>query len=1097
MMHMIKQKSQYLRRLDEFYQELPTKSRNQLKRHIEKPLDTFYDMFLKPNLLLNPDGRSPLDVTGAPVTGSKGEEFGLEQIDAIADGTVPSDNRDRPSYVGLSDNIFEIGRNHAAAENAIKNAVFPRRKRTDPRDENTYFTNYLRISNPGQSDWKSPSSRVALGPYTYFTIEHDAPGDWDQGQCVAFLDEQFSWFRRKGNKSSAPIYRAIEWARQFADFRGVVACYSGHKSIHITFVFDTRRLMESRPELRDGIRPALINCFRRLSDAFSKAVPCDVKPDPQLALPEQYRRLPNGVHVVTRKKKGGIAKGHIFDLPHGVAFPQVTIFEELSTKAPNGARKYFIDELEIEQHIEAEKTSRNSGRSKLPGNTTLHPSWICAQERDYCFQNLADKTRDVTGDADYPKLTSLDFENQLIASFLADSGDTNPGVLMFENRSDLYAPGQRKPETWIDIGMSLGQWVLKWRQEWRLANPQLVPKGTVSLDDDMEVLLASAAQGGMSVSDARANLRLDLDQRLRDLQVTMVHAPEGIGKTTALMELISERVIELIDEELFALGEDATPSSRERILCRPSMMAFSNYDMAIEKCDEFNASPNIRNCIGVVMISFSEVYKKALTEENTANGTDQKVITRTQAAQGGFRSKLAAIQKQQPNVWKRIKKIHFDMLEPVRSAPARHHVVFFCVHDVLRQWADGGLSPAFFHKGFFNTPTGEHWKLSKDNRLRFAVHDEVSTDHIVTLELAPDVDWVLDLIKSDPAIWKDQHLKLDEAYQSWKSFNKKQVGEVSFDETLEIHRIGFGDTDCADVSAIGSYGLSNDGRSLGQPKDQRLWSMYRDVLGKSYYFKKHDWWMHTADTTILLTTESLPRTLFETQCDGTKGAEVYDGLHLSAPSSPVAVHRLNSVATNDNVTTLRSIREYIKQPEIHAVCNRAADSSNVTNYTKALGSNKFMGEDLLQLINHTSPDEYATLQIINKIYGMENAIQCQQVDLINQIIGRNLGFRETDGGLEHHLVVSYGLWDELWPTLMEHSRYSFTAVADAKKRRDILHNQNKSLMRKLAAGHEDEIRYYDEIRSMNNHGLDQTLDKLTEEAGYYDDPVLIDYDPSS
>ncbi|NOR61785.1 MAG: hypothetical protein GQ535_04720 [Rhodobacteraceae bacterium] len=286
--------------------------------------------------------------------------------------------------------------------------------------------------------------------------------------------------------------------------------------------------------------------------------------------------------------------------------------------------------------------------------------------------------------------------------------------------------------------------------------------------------------------------------------------------------------------------------------------------MAIEKCNEFNNNCNIENCIGVLVMSFSKVYELALSEENTVSGKSEKQITRTNAAQDRFQSKLTAIQNRQPNVWRRIQQI-------------------------------------------------------------------------------------------------------------------------------------------------------------------------------------------------------------------------------SAPSSPVDVHRLNSVKAGENERTLKSIRGYINQPDIHAVCNSISNSANVTNYTKALGSNKFVGENLLQIINYTTPDEYASSQIINKIYSMECATQLHQVDLINQVIGRNLGFREAHGGLEHHLIVSYGLWDELWPTLMEYSRYGFTAVADAKKRRDTSHNRNKSTMNRLIKTRDEEDAYSEEIRVSRYTRIDQVLDVMVEAGGYYDD----------
>ncbi|NOR61786.1 MAG: hypothetical protein GQ535_04725 [Rhodobacteraceae bacterium] len=92
----------------------------------------------------------------------------------------------------------------------------------------------------------------------------------------------------------------------------------------------------------------------------------------------------------------------------------------------------------------------------------------------------------------------------------------------------------------------------------------MVPHGSVDLDSDMEVLLACVAKGSMSVAEARFELKSVFGQLLRTTSIIMAHAPEGIGKTTAMMELISKRVFELIREELFVLEEDSHPSIREK-----------------------------------------------------------------------------------------------------------------------------------------------------------------------------------------------------------------------------------------------------------------------------------------------------------------------------------------------------------------------------------------------------------------------------------------------------------------------------------------------------------------------------------------------------
>jgi len=103
----------------------------------------------------------------------------------------------------------------------------------------TFFANALRPCLPdwdetvGREVWQSPSERVAVGPHHVFTYEHDVAD-------LGFLREQLSWLASRKKRGDSPMGRLFARLSEHADFAGLTVNYSGHKSLHIHAVFDTR-----------------------------------------------------------------------------------------------------------------------------------------------------------------------------------------------------------------------------------------------------------------------------------------------------------------------------------------------------------------------------------------------------------------------------------------------------------------------------------------------------------------------------------------------------------------------------------------------------------------------------------------------------------------------------------------------------------------------------------------------------------------------------------------------------------------------------------------------------------------------------------------
>lgn len=51
------------------------------------------------------------------------------------------------------------------------------------------------------------------------------------------------------------------------------------------------------------------------------------------------------------------------------------------------------------------------------------------------------------------------------------------------------------------------------------------------------------------------------------------------------------------------------------------------------------------------------------------------------------------------------------------------NTVFLTAHEVLRNWARGGLTALFAHPFFLSMQPGDHWRLAQDVRPKLLIHD--------------------------------------------------------------------------------------------------------------------------------------------------------------------------------------------------------------------------------------------------------------------------------------------------------------------------------------------------------------------------------------
>ncbi|KOX41406.1 hypothetical protein ADL19_31535 [Streptomyces purpurogeneiscleroticus] len=140
------------------------------------------------------------------------------------------------TYYPAALNAQTPGRNHRIAEAIAVDDPDLREFKPDLLRGVTLFANALFVAEPefhdGVEIFQPPSERIVLDDHHVFTFEFDVAN-------VAFLDEQLSWLRSSKNPLDCPMGAFFRYLSEFADFRGLTVCWSGHKSLHIHVVFAT------------------------------------------------------------------------------------------------------------------------------------------------------------------------------------------------------------------------------------------------------------------------------------------------------------------------------------------------------------------------------------------------------------------------------------------------------------------------------------------------------------------------------------------------------------------------------------------------------------------------------------------------------------------------------------------------------------------------------------------------------------------------------------------------------------------------------------------------------------------------------------------
>jgi hypothetical protein len=669
-------------------------------------------------------------------------------------------------------------------------------------------------------------------------------------------------------------------------------------------------------------------------------------------------------------------------------------------------------------------------------------------EHNYCSQEFNTLIERLVGKNRYPKGAGLHKESVWLGRLYACKGDSNPSLLIFEDSSQIYHQGGKEPDNLFKLPTLLRYFIRRWRRDYATQNglprpttpENIQPPAKAEHPEEIDF-----QENAIDMQTAYTMVENTIIKVMDNCPFGFVKAPEGSRKTTAAMQHVPDLLSILITDAINHLPDDAKDWEHEDAKRGNVIFAFSSYDLATEKAEQFNKMHEGSCYKGIVLNSFSREYNECLDLLNIAQR-----ITKAHAAQSGYQSHIAAIRKMQPEVWTRMQERHSDYHKVLCVNGEKLYPIFFVAHQTLHNWSNDGITSVYWHRDFFKSEPHDWGILRKSMRLRLAVHDEISVDHLLDYHKAADVEWY-QAMKASSSSWDNPDCKLDARYNAFDQYKDSHPTQLEFDEVCKIHDIGYGKSDKRLVRGIENYDHDN-ARSV----------LYAKSIGNAWYAKPKDWWHSTADRVLILTTEALPTAMLqgwntelsdEQKADG-KAFDIYSLHSPSLITDNITIQLENGCQSKNAGQVISDIRKQ-HGSDLTVVSNCAAHVPNTKTHAGVRGSNELIGKHVAQVIFHKSPNEYEILELVNDVFDLQDAIKLSHVDQINQTAGRNLGFRQVGAPVNHHLVMGHALWNKLEDTIELYCRYGLTPCETAVQRKHKRHNTKRTHREESRIAHDD------------------------------------------
>lgn len=859
-------------------------------------------------------------------------------------------------YHCVADDAHVFRRNHREARRLASGA-------TSAADY-MYFTNpFLRDAGEDLAKWSVPKDRATLGQLQVFTFEYDREPE--------FLWEQLEWgLPLKTPEKSAFGRLSADLAGRYADYDGITAVYSGNRSVHIhvRIKTDLYRYRHGNDLSADAVHDGHAKHWRALVpivEQHLRPTP-GVGPDNSLAVHGAFRRMPNAVRTVDKDN-------HPLGFPTGTKVPQVIVWQDRIQR-----REEPVDTLFLSPSRFASVEFSKSRSLRVGGTTPIarYPmtseqlAHCCAEMRaHYAESELEFVDFDVTGD-------------QWIAHFRNGPNDLHPSTIMGEDHDRPLVRGRdAELVTHLpNLPLPLGEMIREWCRAYHSEQPY-------DLDD---------------LAAVRTKLSAHLPFWIDAFASFLLHAPEGLGKSTGIMRHI----------KLTAMTES--------MLCQPNMVALATYADAEIKAGEFNATAAGTKFVGVAWPSFRGLY------EQCAGAVQTKILSYDDADEADM-SLRAMIDATQPEVAAAMR----DELARLWSMMDGKTPVLFTSHANAHLWKDNTYTRQMLSSCFFDDQFDPQ-ASRKSTALNWLIHDEVSVETFVDLYSPREFSWLSALQRNSKAVWSGASGKRQRGEHARHLKSTGAVNAVDIFAATRALKAGLDAFAAIEVrNAYEYFKITDDVRDF-------------ECDGHVYHLLCRDWWRdgdrQVAERIVYLTTEAVPTLVAKKALEG-----LVPSLEYGDAPCDLAIRRPNFALGKDRVHLIAQKFTADKVPgmaQIHlaagktVIANNMGGSAGTISPMAARGRNDLAENEIVQYANHFPTALYGRLQALNTWLGREDVCRLAHADVINQTCGRNRGPRNR--GATHEVYINNNLYRSLMAcdTAVEELRYHLDVRMDKGAQRE-------------------------------------------------------------
>ena len=862
---------------------------------------------------------------------------------------------------------------------------------------------YPRYSDQWSRTWEKPSARGAIGQFWTFTYE------WDSEDAGA-MPTQFAWVWGHDANGLSEIEKLDLYFRsKFKDYRGHCEIYSGGKSVHLNFIFDTSHMSKAtivalaerqgkspvaklRDYWRGDISPDAIwdyytATWNRLNDAIRQHSNIDADFDTAMATLFQKRRTPWGIRTAQADDKRGFVEGD--------QIPQVVLHESILKTSSKSASGMLL----CAKGANAMPRQRKRSIKPPSDGTILSNPELLEKLTDY----LA-----LAWGIEYPKPAELFQDaNGIGVRFYNSPTDVKPSSMAYGDYCAMRFLGKGTPvgHTFKHFPgqQTLNDMISDLTAELERAKDQSnMPSAVRPQRPWMNAFARTASE--QTIDGIRTGMSRGVSLLSQTSSLCVVVSAEGAGKSTSLIRQAGEfRMEDRIENFFEGRGLNKPQQGHQIVACKSYAQAEEQYLAYIRWYNDVMATgPKIEPLAPLLIRSFSETYKT-----HCAN-VDIEPISQLDALTVGFESQVDAVMHSQPSAFAAVTDIKDKAWLATKGDGGIvngfidvANVLIFTVHDLAHGYNQVSKSKAWLNPSF--TPTAladaDTWiGLATEFKAYRIIHDELSLKDLVHLAHHDEVRLAEQFKATVRSTCNDTwtNIKQSQRLKEFHAHACKAMWDIGFHRLNEVADLNFGPDDVVrvDYDAI-PFGVANKPDAL-----------YRAAHGRSVYVRNQNWWTTLKARVVFTTTETLPaevaNTIFE-QSSPRRGRVVrWDG-DVFFPPDPVQL-KVDARANKKNIDGL--VTDILTDPHQNTdlVISDMASGSNVMSHSRARGSNDLTDQDLASILTFIGEVEYMELNVIGQKYGIENVIKASYLDRYNQAAGRNRGLRGNALKPLHHDV---------------------------------------------------------------------------------------------